>query len=276
MQCPFPVRIKNPAIVQKVGVPIDVLPDGSRVYSDGEVLSEYISVPCGKCVVCQNARRDAWAARIELETRQHVSTWFVTLTYNEESVPPFLCKKDLQNFFKRLRKKISCRHFSCGEYGSQFDRPHYHSIIWFDTQVDFNTCYSLVLQSWPFGFITVSEATHDRMRYVAKYTVKSIYDFPESFPKPFAQMSRRPGVGSSWFETNVSYFHDFLVLESGAREQLPRYFLDKLDPVEVVRIKRGKREYAEHMEPVSDSEKQLRAINLERRLRRQYIRKYGK
>lgn len=89
-------------------------------------------------------------------------------------------------------------------------------------------------------------------------------------------MSRRPGVGSSWFEKNVSYFHDFLVLESGAREQLPRYFLDKLDPIEVLRIKRGKREYAEHMEPVSDSEKQLRVINLERRLRRQYIRKYGK
>lgn len=276
MQCPFPIKIKNPAIEQKAGYPIDVLSDGSRVYSDGEVLTEYITVPCGKCVVCQNARRDAWAARLELEARCHVSTWFVTLTYNEESVPPFLVRRDLQNFFKRLRKRIPCRHFSCGEYGSRGDRPHYHCIIFFDTQLDQDACYDLVSQCWKFGFFYVDEANHNRMRYVAKYTVKSFLEVPENMPKPFAQMSRKPGIGFPWFESNIKFFHDFLLLESGKREQLPRYFLDKLDSLEVLRIKRDKRDYARYMEPLSDSEKQLRAINLERRLRRQYVLKYGK
>ena len=276
MQCPFPVTIKNPAIEKKAGVPIDVLPDGSAVYEDGEVLPGVIPVPCEKCVVCQNKRRDAWAARLELEARCHVSTWFVTLTYNEESLPPFLVKKDLQNFFKRLRKKIKCRHFSCGEYGSRHERPHYHSIIFFDTQLTKDQCYDLVSRSWNYGFVMVDEATFNRMRYVAKYTVKSILDIPENVPKPFAQMSRRPGIASSWFESNIQYFHEFLVLESGQHEPLPRYFLNKLDPLEVIQIKRHNREFAESQPEIPDSEKQLRAINLERRLRRQYIRKYGK
>lgn len=276
MQCVRPVTIKNPLLKEKFGVPVDTLPDGSAVYDDGEVVPGVITVPCGKCVICQNARRDAWAARLELESRSHVCTWFVTLTYNEESCPPFLVKKDLQNFFKRLRKKIPCRHFSCGEYGSQFDRPHYHCIIFFDTLLSKEQCYQLVLESWPYGFIMVDEATPGRMRYVAKYTVKSIYDFPESFPRPFAQMSRRPGIASQWFDSNISYFHEFLQLESGKREPLPRYFLNKLDPVEVITIKRNKREYAEHQDQINESQKQLRAADLERRLYRQYIRRYGK
>lgn len=276
MQCPFPITIKNPAIEQKAGVPIDVMPDGSRVYSDGEVLPESITVPCGKCVVCQNNRRDAWAARLELEARGHVCTWFVTLTYNEESLPPFLVKRDLQLFFKRLRKQLPLRYFACGEYGSRGDRPHYHALIFFDVRIDQNACYDLVSQAWKYGFVMVDEATQGRMRYVAKYTVKAFLEVPDSMPKPFAIMSRKPGIASSWFESNIKYFHDYLVLESGKREQLPRYFLDKLDPVEVIQIKRNKRNYAEGMEKISDAEKQLRAINLERRLRRQYVRKYGK
>ena len=276
MQCPFPVSIKNPAIEQRPDYPIDVMPDGSRVYSDGEIIPEFITVPCGKCVVCQNQRRDAWAARLELEARGHVCTWFVTLTYNEESLPPFLVKKDLQNFFKRLRKKLSCRHFSCGEYGALGSRPHYHCIIFFDTRLDKDACYDLVSQCWKYGFVMVDEATPGRMRYVAKYTVKSILDIPENVPPPFAQMSRKPGIASQWFESNIDYFHDYLLLESGAREQLPRYFLNKLDPVEVIRIKRDKRQFAESQEKLTDADKQLRAINLERRLRRQYINKYGK
>ena len=164
MQCPFPVTIKNPAIEQKAGYPIDVMPDGSRVYSDGEILPESITVPCGKCIVCQNERRDAWAARLELESRMHVSTWFVTLTYNEESLPPFLVRRDLQNFFKRLRKRIPCRHFSCGEYGSQGNRPHYHAIIFFDTRLDKDACQDLVEQCWKFGFVMVDEANSNTVR----------------------------------------------------------------------------------------------------------------
>jgi hypothetical protein len=41
-------------------------------------------------------------------------------------------KRDLQLFFKRLRKAypdVKLRYFACGKYGEQFARPHYHVIL---------------------------------------------------------------------------------------------------------------------------------------------------
>lgn len=275
MQCPHPVTIKNPAIAQRADYPVDVMPDGSRVYLDGEVVPEVISVPCGKCPICQNARRDMWAARMELETLDHACAWFVTLTYNEESVPPFLCRADLTKFFKRLRKRIDFRYFACGEYGPKGDRPHYHFIAWFDVNLDFDSISELVFQCWKFGFYTCKPANKDNMRYVAKYTVKSVVVYPDMYPPPYATMSRRPGIAGPWFESNSKYFHDFLALPSGKHQSLPRYFLGKLDPVEQIQIKMHNREFAERLPQVSDSEKELRLINLERKLIRSYHTKYG-
>lgn len=275
MQCPHPITIKNPALDQNFPYLVRCESDGSYLTDEGELIPPTISVPCGRCIVCQNNRRDAWAARIELENRTHVSGWFVTLTYNEESCPPFLVKRDLQNFFKRLRKRIPCRHFSCGEYGDRGNRPHYHCIIWFDIQVSESELDSLVFDTWKFGFHQVKPVNLDNIRYVAKYTVKSHLEFPDAFPPPFAQMSRRPGIASNWWDSNIGYFHEFLKLER-KREQLPRYFLDKLDPVEVIQIKRHKREHAEALPELSETDKNLRLINAERSMYRSYIRKYGK
>lgn len=106
---------------------------------------ECFSVPCGQCIGCRLDRSRDWANRCMLELQYHRSAYFVTLTYNDEHVPRSyysdpetgeafesltLVPRDLQLFFKRLRKKVGkIRYFACGEYGDQTMRPHYHAII---------------------------------------------------------------------------------------------------------------------------------------------------
>lgn len=106
-----------------------------------------IVIPCGKCIGCRLEYSRQWANRCMLELQYHDSSYFVTLTYNEEHVPrsyygdfdtgealPSLSlhKRDFQLFMKRLRKRFSddkIRFFMCGEYGPETFRPHYHAIL---------------------------------------------------------------------------------------------------------------------------------------------------
>lgn len=69
----------------------------------------------------------------------------------------YLRKKDLQDFFKRLRRNIDkigyskITYFGCGEYGPQTFRPHFHAVIHFN-DAHLATCIEqLVRKSWKFG-----------------------------------------------------------------------------------------------------------------------------
>lgn len=89
---------------------------------------------CGQCEPCRAARSREWAGRILLEASEHASSAFITLTYNDDHLPPYgsLRPKDLQNWKKRLAltlKHSRLRFFACGEYGSKTGRPHYHAVI---------------------------------------------------------------------------------------------------------------------------------------------------
>lgn len=126
-------------------------------YNDG-VRTEFVQIPCGKCIGCRLDYSKQWANRLMLEAQYHDDAYFVTLTYDDDHVPlswyddpqtgealqaMTLCKRDFQLFMKRLRKwqdgrvdKLadsftgsSIRFFASGEYGSKTFRPHYHAII---------------------------------------------------------------------------------------------------------------------------------------------------
>lgn len=126
-------------------------------------------VPCGQCLQCRLRAADNWATRIELESKYVENSHFITLTYNDQSLPVHnmiedthyhglanpeeylrgrsiergtLVKKDLQDFMKRLRIQaqrkgliedqpdgLGIRFFACGEYGDINRRPHFHCII---------------------------------------------------------------------------------------------------------------------------------------------------
>lgn len=108
---------------------------------------DVILIPCGQCVGCRISRAREWADRLMLEKEYHDSSYFVTLTYNDEHVPKSyyadpdtglahpsltLSKRDLQLFMKRLRAAFpndKIRFYACGEYGPQTWRPHYHMIL---------------------------------------------------------------------------------------------------------------------------------------------------
>lgn len=58
-----------------------------RVYNKS--LGEFVWTSCGKCEACQMAKRNRWISRLEYERQFHLATMFVTLTYNNESLPKY-------------------------------------------------------------------------------------------------------------------------------------------------------------------------------------------
>ena len=150
-------------------------------YPDG------LLVPCGRCLACRISKRREWSLRMLHELADYDDAMFLTLTYNDDNLPPngSLVKADLQKFFKRLRKRLDVdgrkiRYFACGEYGEQTQRPHYHAIIFGLSLRDEDK--QLVVDSWDkmswhvpqikkkaFGMVEP-----DSIAYVAQYIDKNI------------------------------------------------------------------------------------------------------
>lgn len=178
--------------------------------------SMYVDIPCGKCDACIEQRTKSWAIRCVLEAQQYVNNCFLTLTYNEKCKPiGGLCKTDVQKFIKKLRNHFGAgiRYFGCGEYGSKYDRPHYHAILFnfwpsdaeplkYDIATQCVYYRSKELQSlWPFGFVSIGEVSYNSCAYVARYCQKKIKDMGIVRQNPeFSFMSRRPGIGQKYFE----------------------------------------------------------------------------
>lgn len=85
---------------------------------------------------CRIIRRRKWQNRLLLEAMLADKTAFITLTYDEESLPKdkSLKPKHLKAFIKALRKKlnpIKLRYYAVGEYGFEKNRPHYHIAAFF-------------------------------------------------------------------------------------------------------------------------------------------------
>lgn len=181
----------------------------------------YQTVPCGKCAACRCDYSREWANRMILELADHDKALFLTLTYNNEHLPisdkgfPTLDKRDLQLFFKRLRKYFSgtsIRYYIAGEYGSKTHRPHYHAIIYgigvdsfSDTVFRGNNeigqpfFSSPTLESiWGNGFVLFSAVTWRTCNYVARYVLKKQQQVDDSDGVcclPFNLSSRKPGIG---------------------------------------------------------------------------------
>ena len=195
-----------------------------------------IEVPCGKCAGCLQSRREDWTNRIMHEMDVSSSAYFITLTYEDEKLSfgethPTLVKSDLQNFFKRLRKRIypnKIRYYAVGEYGTRTLRPHYHIIL-------FNLPNNMVEEiqlSWQNGFVQIGTVNRASVHYVTKYHVnKNI--FPEGSEQSFATMSRKPGIGHNYIDKYRTY-HDgqidrcYILQPGGVKSRLPRYYKDKL------------------------------------------------
>lgn len=100
-----------------------------------------------------------------------------------------LNKKELQKFLKRFRKyaseitKDKVRYFAVGEYGPVHFRPHYHLILWFESDELRAKAEEIVSKAWKFGRIDVSESKGQACNYVAGY-VNSFSLVPEVLKIP--------------------------------------------------------------------------------------------
>lgn len=233
-------------------------PSGKRsiVFNINEALDSYhsLSIPCGQCIGCRLEKSRQWAVRCSLESQLYENSYFLTLTYDDEHLPASgsLVPEDLQKFLKKLRRHIDyygsdekIRFFACGEYGDNFQRPHYHAIIYnldipdlkrFSTSFNGDTYYTseTINQIWKNGYVIIGQVTFESCAYVARYVTKKITgdqaDEHYNGREPeFVRMSRRPGIGAAWldkYQTDV-YPHDYVVIRDGIKVKPPKYF-DKL------------------------------------------------
>lgn len=168
--------------------------------------------PCGKCVACRSSRINDWAVRMTMENATYnQKAIFVTLTYADEFLPTdrTLDKPELVKFCKRLRYHLthsfrgimdimeqkSISFFGCGEYGSQYGRPHYHLIIFglpFVPQLR-----SLITTCWKYGFVKIENIDGRHFHYVAKYSVKTLNRAVNGIHE-FTIMSRRKAIGKRY------------------------------------------------------------------------------
>lgn len=203
---------------------------------------DIITLPCGKCNECRRAKSYEWALRCYLESTYHKHNCMVTLTYDNAHNDGELHKRDLQLFFKRLRKSIypaKLRYFGCGEYGSRGGRPHYHICIFGycpnDLEYFFtsNDSKEKIYKSksladiWGLGYISVGELTMQGALYSSLYMQK--YNSVENkITKPFLVMSRRPGIANNFIE-HIDYNQDCIYIH-GKSYKIPRFFDKKLLP----------------------------------------------
>lgn len=182
--------------------------------------------PCGQCLFCRiNFKRD-WLSRMLLEAACHESNQFLTLTYDDPSLPDTvgegpidydaitsdnlsvvkqagsLFPPDLTLFFKKVRKFLgnnpefgTLRYFAVGEYGELRGRPHYHVLAFGLSMLPHD-----LARIWSRGKVHIGEIEHASIEYCIAYAIKyreknkllvEVRRHPE-----FTVSSTNPGLGA--------------------------------------------------------------------------------
>ncbi|AXL15072.1 replication initiator protein [Microviridae sp.] len=218
-----------------------------------------IEVRCGQCIGCRISKARTWAVRMVHEAQEHSENSFITLTYDDQHLPEnaSLSVRDWQLFLKKLRKHLApkkIRFYMCGEYGeapdqlNQIGRPHFHAIIFGHTfmadaelkREEPKAYYSETLEEvWGNGIAEFGPMELGSAAYCAQYTVKKItgknaadhylrmnpYTGEVTPIKPeFSTMSRRPGIGKTWYEKYNGDLDKGFVTLDGKKEAIPAFY----------------------------------------------------
>lgn len=242
MKCYAPIPAARGRVNPKTG-------KQSVTFDLKEYIGERIELPCGKCPACRADQSMMWAIRCYQEASLHAQNSFITLTYNEDSVPPALVKDDLQKFFKRLRHQYGkLRYFACGEYGEKTRRPHYHALVFGHDflagaeQIGDHYLNPLLTEIWGNGHTVVDPVNMATCCYVSGYVNKKNAD-----PDTFTLMSRRPGIGKDWLK---AYADDLrrngTVAIEGREYPIPKRYLawkDDEDPDYFSQVREERRKF---------------------------------
>lgn len=194
---------------------------------------EPLELPCGQCAGCRLEQSRQFAARISHEAawleKQGLYSCFITLTYSEAYLPygGTLVKHHLQDFFKRLRGRISprkVRYYAAGEYGSTcpqheiencphcgpIQRPHYHAILlgfdfpdrYYVYEREGESIYrsDLLDDLWKFGMHEIGSCTFQSAGYVARYCMKKV-----TGKKAVEHYTRLDPWTNTWFEVTPEF-----------------------------------------------------------------------
>lgn len=259
MPCHYPARAYR--LGDSQNRPAGVVFDVKR----GDNVLHELKVPCGQCLGCKQKRIRDWALRCQHESKMHKYSYFVTLTYNEENLPDgnSLCYNDFQAFMKKARhwygifdwktKKqwdsTKIRFFMCGEYGA-LKRPHYHVLLYNFPIPDLqylkksekgSVLYTSELVEWLWnkrGFVTIGLVEYASAAYVAQYCINKMGVEEEDYQfldletgevikrkKEMVQMSRKPGIGSTWYEKyGEQVFPVDRCIANGKEVGVPKYY----------------------------------------------------
>lgn len=196
-----------------------------------------IPVPCGKCPACYKRRVSQWSFRLMMEDKIASTSRFITLTYDTLWVPITLkgymtiCKRDVQLFFKRLRKlnDTKLKYFAVGEYGGKTHRPHYHIIL-------FNAKLDTIQLAWDNGDVHYGDVSGASVGYTLKYMSKQskipMHQNDDRI-KEFGLMSK--GLGANYLSDAMINWHAkdknnrmYCNLMDGRKIGMPRYYKDKI------------------------------------------------
>lgn len=245
---------------------------------DSYTMPLYFSCPCGKCEDCKRARQSEWFIRsfYEWERVKHIGGcgFFYTLTFNDENLPKYkgikcFDRNQIQLFCKRLKENLKRRFgidisylLSC-EYGTLYQRPHYHALFFITRALMPWTFYNLVESAWQYGFVYCGTdggllSSPSGILYVTKYitkdfsftdndaqlycAIKDDYSFvyaeayekdlkllnaPETFDQLIKERSSWVGVPDV-----ISYYNDFMLFyrrHSSFNAHSVRYGYDMLN-----------------------------------------------
>lgn len=249
---------------------------GEIVFVERGRIRRPLFLPCGQCIGCRLERSRQWAVRCMHEAQLHDSNIFVTLTYNDDNLPTDLSLnyRHYQLFMKRLRKDFAGRNvrfYMCGEYGEDFQRPHFHACLFncffTDRKLYSNLASGAKLYTserlselWPYGFSSIGDVTFESAAYVARYCMKKVtgpaavahyervnYATGEvcSVEPEFTRMSLKPGIGADWFKRyrsdvfgskkefgdDASGVRDYVIVR-GMKMKPPRYYDNMLKSAE--------------------------------------------
>lgn len=187
-------------------------------------------------------RTSGWSFRLVKEGERSNSALFVTLTYDTAFVPitnngyMTLDKKDLQKFFKRLRKLTDekLKYYAVGEYGSTKMRPHYHIILYNANKEHITRAWAL--NNYAIGTNYIGDVSAASIGYTLKYMCKQS-KIPlhrnDDRQKEFSVMSK--GLGANYLTKNMIKWHKddlenrmYVPMLDGKKIAMPRYYKDKM------------------------------------------------
>lgn len=270
-------------------------PSGKRGITFNPLLSltgKSFPIPCGRCMGCRLEYSRQWAVRCMHEKAMSPDNVFLTLTYDEEHLPPgaTLVRNDPVLFLKRLRDAVSPKRFrfyGCGEYGTKYKRPHYHFILF---GIDFadKRFYKLakggqrlytsefIRKYWPHGYNVLGDVDFDSCAYVSRYVANkkngdmATAHYNGRLPE-FSMMSRMPGIASQWFEKYGKHAYQWdSVIMNGREVRPPRFYdtryevvdADHLRALKSVRRRRARANAADNTSARRHTKEDLLRLNL--------------